>query len=517
MNDTNDEIWTLILSRASLDTLIALEQTNKRLRALVNAVDASIVRDRVLERVPWMQLSSRFSSWITCARVIVARRRSQLSQPKKWTFLTADTSNKTMKKITENTNICYDHVTDVSGDSLPESFQPLFPNDVFWQPNGTLRDKYMTINESVLDAVTFDYFKEMPVGEETKETAETWSGFKKSSGGVLECPISKLRLIGQSDFLLVQETEKWLVLRTEEKGKVQGKNSIHYILDKRKAEGGRLDVDAQNAMFSIVEQSLHQYLFQFLPDEKSVFVFQFFDGDKKTQLNYLTLEKESELRLLGTLPTSRNDFWLSPLSTHDVYPKLTTPRDLIVLYEGTLWLNYHERWLVPIWCDVESRDIAVLPNTPTLKLRSTTSITVKEGLRTFRLYRSDRFVTHFLACGRIVCDLQTGKTHIVRDRGWKGYMGASFIGVENELPKFFTFSQKWLAHLEWTWHCHPEDPDFFGEEDEDDEEDTRSFKEKLMEMIVDQVGFQMSHKYTRETNLENLRAVAMEVDDQDEG
>lgn len=521
MKDIGDEIWQRVLSYSSLDTLIALEQTSRRFKTLVDALDASIVRDRVQERVPWMELTSEMSSWITCGRVILAKRRSQIDEPEKWTFLNAETTKKAMTRLTRNTDISYDPVINVSRDTLPESFKPLFETQKFWQPNGSLRGKYMTIHRCVLDAVTFDWFHEMPVKDE--ELKSWYNAVHSNKDGYADSPLSKIRVTCKTSmrFMLVQETERWLLIKEGE----PSKEASYYIVDKRSIKGKEIEVEVSSATFAIKEQSLNEYLFQFLPNQKGAFVLQ--SCRRQTKLHYLDLESNLDLQLLGTFPVSDEDYWYSPSRvSYTQQSKLTTPRDFIVPYGGTLWLNYHERELIPLWADlsVEGEHCGVRQDDMiTLRLRPTKSNEIVGGFRTYRLYRSGgdgRFVTHYLACARIVCDLQTGTTHIVKDRGWKKCMGASFIGVDETsgLPQFYTFTQQRLAFINWSWHGAPDTNEHFFGWDDDDVSDTEPYsKEHVMELVKAYEDDDEIDPGTWKHNMGGIRDSARVIDDQSEG
>lgn len=377
----------------------------------------------------------------------------------------------------------------------------------------------MSVHENALDGVTLDWNREMPIID---PEPKSWYNFLHSNKeNAVECPLSKIRLTGKSHFMLVQETERWLLVQEEE-----NQLATFYIFDKQTAKDGAFRIETETAAFVLKEQSRHEYLFQFLPNQKGVFVLQSFDEKKQVKLHFWDLDnsKNSDLHQLCSFPGSLVDYWYSPHVLLQSYQsELTTPRDFVVPYEGTLWLNYHERELIPSWTDLSAKGVSGVrqEDMKTLRLRPAESKEIDEGLRTFRLYRSDngRFVAHFLSQARIVCDLLTGKTHIVEDRGWKNCVGASFVGEngENGLPKFYTFSQRWLAALEWSWGEGPEE--FLGYEDEEDEEDEEQpdIKERILELVKKTEEFQQEDEDTWECNVEELKATVTPIDDQDEG
>lgn len=165
MESLPDDILHRIVTHVTLDTLIALEQTSTRFKTLLTALDASVTRDRVLERVPWMTPNTpNLVTWLKCGRLILARHASVKKERRKWTFLngTATSLKQGMTKLIKNTDIHYIAANNVDGRSLPESFEPLFEAHEFWSRNGIFSGKYMSVQDCYLDAVTFDWSKEKP-------------------------------------------------------------------------------------------------------------------------------------------------------------------------------------------------------------------------------------------------------------------------------------------------------------------------------------------------------------------
>lgn len=501
MKELPDEIWTRILSELWLLPLVALSLTSERFQSLVNAVDSTIVRDAVLERVPWMEPFHVYSTWLQCGVIVLARASSQSKEPDLWTFLDASTSKKTMKRLAANDSVEYLPVIDVSGSTLPATFKPMFETQVFWQPNKMLRGKYMTVNGCTLDATNMEWFREMPVKD---PEPKSWYGVIKSTEGAVVCPLSKIRVTSSnSEFRLIQETERWLLIERE---------SESCILDKQRARENTITTGIESAAVVLPKQMPNQLLFQFFPNQKAAFVLIFTVNSKQAMLNFLDLENR-RMKQLAVFPATFEDYWYNPVfADSGVLTEATTPRDFVVPYGGTLWLNHHERELIPLWADLtEGLGGVQEMGMSTLRLRPAESRDVDEGSRTCRLYHSadGRFVTHYYGLGRIVCDLATGITYIVKDRGWKMGAGASFIGTdETDHPKFYTFTLRWLTILKWIWVEPPDCPDSYFDEK------TPYNKQNLLEMIEDNEDD--GHIFG-EDNMEEIKELLVKIDDQDEG
>lgn len=511
MDALPDEILQQILSYTQLDALIALNQTCTRFRAFLKASDASFIRDKVLDRVPWMVPNYEMETWIICGRLIVERERSLNEEREDWMFL--DGSRESYRKLTEltknnNTDIKYVSVKNINHGGLPESFEPLFGSQSFWQRNGDIQGRYMSIDRCYLDASTFDWVRKVPY---TEEKPDSWYGY--ACGGsryeslICVCPLSKLKVTEANSkfFVLVQETKHWLVIKAEQK--------VH-LIDKRLAtkdnelvfEMGKGAIvweyeEDDRPITGEFHRESSEYLVQFLPDDlRGAFVLKFNIPTRTTGLHYLDLSSK-ELRLLATFPGRSSDYNWRP---H--YSRSRTPRDFVVTYEGTLWLHYREKELIPLWVDfgyseVDSEGASVSRDTSTsrevkpfpagsrydfdtLRVRSSKSPILKTGFRDYRLYKSadSRFVTNPAALGRIVCDLATQITYIVRDEHNTLYPGAMFIDLDPELgnPVFYTFTDEFLAALETTW-MDPEHVWSDVDSEEEDDEPVEYSKERIMQ------------------------------------
>lgn len=115
------------------------------------AHDESLVRPKVLQRVPWMELVPEvgMGSWMDCARLIVARRRSLTKEPDKWWRFNERqaTENYCLHELMRNTDIGYLPAENIDGGTLPDTFEPLFESEMahvqgkyFLSPRGKVLD-----------------------------------------------------------------------------------------------------------------------------------------------------------------------------------------------------------------------------------------------------------------------------------------------------------------------------------------------------------------------------------------
>lgn len=76
-----------LFSLLDLETCLPLSQTCRSFFDFWKAVDGSLIRQKVLQRVPWLRLNelgTELTSWDTCARVMVSRTKRSLSTSSKW-------------------------------------------------------------------------------------------------------------------------------------------------------------------------------------------------------------------------------------------------------------------------------------------------------------------------------------------------------------------------------------------------------------------------------------------------
>lgn len=87
----NADILSLIFSDCDLESCIALSQTCSSNYAIYQQLDSTLVREKVLKRVPWFELGDcKSETWRQCASVIVNRSRKGLDPKNKHLYLLKD-------------------------------------------------------------------------------------------------------------------------------------------------------------------------------------------------------------------------------------------------------------------------------------------------------------------------------------------------------------------------------------------------------------------------------------------
>lgn len=81
--ETKLQLFALV----DLETCLPLSQTCRSFHDLWKSLDESLVRQKVLQRVSWLNLNEsviKLNSWNTCAKVIVSRTKTSLSTTSEW-------------------------------------------------------------------------------------------------------------------------------------------------------------------------------------------------------------------------------------------------------------------------------------------------------------------------------------------------------------------------------------------------------------------------------------------------
>ncbi|KAG5358605.1 hypothetical protein CJU89_5228 [Yarrowia sp. B02] len=363
-----------------------------------------------------------------------------------------------MKKLSSNTKIVYEPVNDVSGKTLPETFTPLFETDQFFQTLGELRGKYIKVSNWFLDAVNFTWFDKMPV-EDPKDSWQIYDYSLVALENEMKCPLSDITVTSTEMFQIVQENDRWLLVRRHIGGG-------RYFVEKKLAVDGKLVFEHEKAFYlpGSGSQSIFEPYVQLLPNSQGAFMLEFPERGQ-AQFGYLDLEKRAGLVVLANFPAQSVDYFFWGYNR-----KVTRGRDFVIPYKGTLWLNYQERVLIPLWADLSGDPTCGVPdNRKSVIIRSSKSPNSLSGNSSYRLIRSvnKRWVSYVWSRGRIVCDLDTSTTYIVRDRGWKMYPGASFVELSEDgnTPIFYTMNVYFLRRLRdrrdnWEFESADPDPEF---------------------------------------------------------
>lgn len=119
-----NEIGLQILQDCDLESCLAFGESLSSINALLRSLDTTLVRERVLERVPWMELDGSeeaFKTWLACARVVRARNRATQVQGSSWI---SGSDLNTLFPLCKPKEVFVDPVN--AQGALPESIQPVF-------------------------------------------------------------------------------------------------------------------------------------------------------------------------------------------------------------------------------------------------------------------------------------------------------------------------------------------------------------------------------------------------------
>lgn len=473
------EIRLSIIHFCSLDALVSLSQTCTDLRALLSVVDESLVRPKVLKRVPWMTLTpgAGLDCWMDCARLIVTRFKSRTQEPEKWW---KNDSNKSIEEIADTRDVEYIDGTCFDGETLPASFDPLFETSDMPVPYGLIRGKYLMSPEneedeerSALDMTTMERFPEDPERFPFKfpDPPDVWIApndyvsVLNGSDWTFRCANSYITVTSKEMFSVKQESERWIVV--EEGGSYWeeddvGEESV-YILDKENAVENVLVFEPETSVAKFPPGFTKDYTFFLFPGSQGALRIVCDSVTEKVLFYYLDLANGSEETLVFELGCSDQ-----LLDRSDTFPNAFDPiQNLIIVYRGMLYLNHYGRDLIPFWVDLESAPSAGNKNKYSWRGLCLYPGSVLEDVEELDRSNDGRWVTHIWSECRVVCDLLKFKTYIVRDYGWQkdpwshekeendeeeaSETGCVFVGADRaaEKPIFYVFNKPYLFSMDW--------------------------------------------------------------------
>lgn len=475
------EIRLEILRHCSLNALVALSQTCTDFRALMPLLDDTLVRPKVLKRVPWMTVApgAGLKSWMDCARLIVARYKSRTQEPEQW--CTTDSQHVyDMDDLANTADIEYIDGVCVDGEALPKSFDPLFESADFPVPYGLARGKYlMSIRDDgiTLDMTTMEHVPENPDQFPFKlpDPADVWIAMedfvsvRDGSKWVFRCANSYITIISQAMFCVRQESERWIVIEDETEHDAEEDNV--YIIDKQKAVNNTLLFDRHNCVSHYPRGYMKDYTFHLLPGSQGAFRVKFDLTVRKLFIYYLDLTN-GEPEILVMELNGSDQLIYERGHAFDPMP------DLFLIYRGMLYYNHYQHVLIPLWVDLEA--VPSTGNKYSWRSLSMASISHDFHKSPVELDRSEdgRWVTQAWSERRIVCDLLRFKTYIVRDYGWQKdpwkvsgeyheevkEIGCIFVGADRtaEKPVFYVINRPYLFAMDLILHKREKlEPDVF--------------------------------------------------------
>lgn len=485
-----------------LESLVALSQSCSRLRTVISQFDGSLVRHRVLERVPWMRIGEAGTglvTWMDAARLIVARKRSverDESESRGW--IVGDRYSLQLEEIVDNMDIEYVEPVEIEkGGNLPASFEPMFRDEIMIR-GGTLTGRFMedewegdSDEEGQEDA---NQYSDRYVNLTTMKVSNThperpkrasWSGWISSTvdetTGMRTAvnPITGLTIVHDTAFEVLQETDRWILLRTEgypdwlplaqaydlyygehiplsfinrSRVKMRGDKSFLFLNQLGRGETCYVRPNGLRVFVS------------FIPDTSCAIVFEFkAEDDKHMTVSYLNLETKAETILMKNLPSKldRYEEFYDDDEFHAGYDDFVHPsvkgsqRQLVITYGGILYLNIYGEALIPLWVDLSNVNQGKAGvNMKTMKsmiLVPINSLDYNNSNNTHGIVRSTdgRWASQILGGGRRVVDLATGKTYFAYNSALEKLSFPPFeiLFVEeatskNNRPTFYSFRIK---------------------------------------------------------------------------
>lgn len=483
------EVLNLILrdDTTCLESIVALNQTCALLRNVLKSVDETIVKAKVLDRIPWMEVcqpGTHLDTWMASARLIVARKKSIVSESHKW--IDSSEYYDMLGRIKDNTDITFIDSIEIDGKmkadgmNLPTSFHPMFTTEIP-TPCGGLTGKHMEeLNGGetrFIDLTTMEYSNTHP---NRPSDATTWSGefsgsFRMDTGGrAARMILSDILIINTcgSKFNLLQETERWILVETKEDYENPDTQEIRFkhtkfLLDKTKVtlddRESRLYFNTESGDCARRYSDSKLTFVHLLPGSAGAVVFE--DNGEMILVFYDDIAGDKGQVLLSFLNFPGQDFAerLRPTDyIQDGWRIRGTNRQLVVTYGGMLYLHIRESFLVPLWVELSDKSANPVDDrfTEFEAFAHASPKVVVGGLRadmktlllsperellsrqqTYGIIRSEdgRWAMQTLSCGRIVQDLATQKTYIIRPQAKWPNPGFVFVGLDEsqQLPVFY--------------------------------------------------------------------------------
>ncbi|KAG5358548.1 hypothetical protein CJU89_5153 [Yarrowia sp. B02] len=371
--------------------------------------------------------------------------------------------------ISRNTDITYVDSVEIDGKmkpagmNLPQSFSPMFTGEMP-TPCGTLTGKHMEERDGeqtrFIDLTTMEYTKTHP---EPPAAPKTWSGWYCGSYGTddrrrARMPMSGMNIINDCGhvFDLLQETERWILIHTKDDYEDPETHEIRvrhtkFLLDKRKCEEF-LHFNTEAGNYARRFDDAHHTFVHLLPGSVGAIVFH--DNQEALQVYYDDIGSMGQVGL-AYLNFNADELVerFRPIDTRHGKCNKGSQRKLVVTYAGMLYLHLRESILVPLWIDLEdeSDDSFVFEGLQSSKvavgglradMKTLLLAPKREFLSRHQQYgivcsADGRWAMQTLSCGRIVVDLATQKSYIIRPQAKWPNPGFVFVGRDSDKPVFY--------------------------------------------------------------------------------
>lgn len=437
-----DDILVNVFHEADLESCVALSHVTGSSYAVWTALDTTVVRSKVLERVPWFSLDDDyFTSWTKCALAVVRRSRRALSA-RDTKDLDEDLGDRDVliKTMAVPLSLSQNNVVDVSSVDISRetaetrlSMDPLFSHERFHTTVGkyaVLEGSKLLSSKMGLDLSTMDISKS-DYDMWTRPKAPTLTNTAVSSSGVKVTSLDSdgtIEVVGENEtFVLVQ-------FSTSHGSAVE----LHFKTT------GELEVGPEkNSPFRLYKDGHNETGMINLLPERGALMYKLV-GDKTAKSQLLYVDETMVPVVICELPLFQQVF--SFYSLH---------RQFFVSFQGYFFLFYEGRFQ-RLWIDLGFRT----PNNEALcswnqsfpsigSILDSRQAVMEEGVE-FRIMQgtgelNSRYIG-IRGTGRIVGDLKTGKTHFAKDAATADQFGIPF--VKDDKLGFYTCEKRIMDVLE---------------------------------------------------------------------
>lgn len=436
-----NEIGLEILQDCDLESCLAFSESLSSINGLLRSLDTTLVREKVVERVPWMELDESdeaFRTWLACARVVRARNRATQTPDSKWT---SGSDFNTLFPLCKPKEVFVDPVN-VNG-ALPESFTPVFRSfEIRNDPRISLKGNSIHFQGGKLNvkSLKVDYGNQEPLIDLTttlRVNGEEEECIVISSNGTV-AHLRSFAGVLPNDYLVYNDTLH-ISLPSFEQFCVP---FVHLLPNRSTKALVGVHVKSDN-----YSETLHR--------------------EEQTWVYLIDTLDRSEVALVTVIP-SRPIQWSELLREIwiDEVMKMVPNRDFdVAFYHGLLHI-YCKGRLVPLWidCGLEDDDNSTgfacrhdcaLSTCPRTRVRTWVN-TDKPVICTVpgylpnprydsKLVREGRYITLSGTEGRLVGDLETNTSYIARD----GLKSNSFLfpGLRNGQPVFYRWKRATLLGI----------------------------------------------------------------------
>lgn len=449
LDSAPDDLKLKILRLSNLETCLALCDSCASFRKLWKSLDKTLVRERVLKRVPWFQLnegSTGLTTWDQCARTLVARTKQCMKEREtildsKGMVLTKSlelqfTSSLVSHHRVDPTDVTFDH-------EARQKMKPLFP-DAHLHTTGDAYQKgtKLRLENASLELTTLKGTKDNMDRDLLVPNVPIEYRLKTASGIELRhvSPKGKIGIVAENDNLIhvkYSSTKRRYVGYKKKGDEFNQKAIIDTIIHKAshpRDPDGCLIIDPDNLIIIQAKTDYTVPLVNLLPGSAGALIVRWTESDLVSPyLGYI--EPNAELRhvIICAVPFFGYGGFMSFDSTHQRFQ---------VTYNGFLYYM-HEGRFIQLWVDFGCQKM--LKMSPAIRkeiahdslaqktdTRALTALTVLNPmLGTFAFQADlfgnhgiilgdknqglDRFVTLRRAHGHIVGDLLTGRTYVSKN------------------------------------------------------------------------------------------------------